>query len=58
MAQLKPKLLQFVVGKVRQNIKVNIILSKRLCVLSEAELFEPSGQIVHSDTSHQWRNLS
>jgi hypothetical protein len=53
MAQGKPKLPQFVVGEVRQNSKVNIILSKQLCVLSEAELFEPLGQIVHSNSSHQ-----
>ncbi len=58
MAEGKPKLLQFFVGEVRQSIKINMILSKQLCASSEAKFFKPLGQIVHSDTPRQWRNLS
>ena len=63
-----PKLLQFVVGEVRQDIEVDVILREQPRVSREAKLFQPLGKIVHGvplcrrrslpSVPCRWRELS
>jgi hypothetical protein len=46
-----PKLLQFIVGEVRQDIEVDVILCGQPRVSGEAESFEPMREVIHGDTS-------
>jgi len=51
VAQRNPELLQFVVGEVRQDIEVDVILHEQPRVAGEAEFFEPLREVIHGDTS-------
>ena len=42
-----PEFFQVLVCQIRQDGKINVILGKALCVLSETELFEPVRNLLH-----------
>jgi hypothetical protein len=42
-----PKFFQVLVRQIRQDARIDVILSKALSVLPETELFEPVGNLLH-----------
>src|SRR6185369_5209627 len=47
MAERNAKVFEMLIGQVRENGHINVVLGKSLRVLGHAELFEPVGNLLH-----------